>query len=109
MKPVAEKIKRLLCVFDSTLYMVSSITSPSDRQFYLSHIPPSTRGSHSRENTILLFPQKTDYRVSVASDLKKKKSLLKLNLVSSPEITRSVCLSHWNNSVNYVSSVQRGL
>lgn len=75
MKPIAEKIKRLLCVFDSTLYMVSSITS-SDRQFYLCHIPPSTGGSHSQENTILLFPQKTDYKVNVASDLKKKKVII---------------------------------
>lgn len=53
--------------------MVSSITS-SDRQFHLSHVPPSTRGPHSQENTNLLFLQKTDYKVSVASDFKEKKT-----------------------------------
>lgn len=88
--------------------MVSSITSPSDRQFHLSHIPPPPKDLTHKKILICSFLKKTDYQVSVASDFKKK-SLLKLNLVSSPEITHSVCLSHWNNSVNYVSSVQRGL
>lgn len=51
--------------------MVSSITSPSDWQLHVSHVPPSTGGYHKKILN-LLFPQKTDYKVSVASDLKEK-------------------------------------